>query len=92
MAKEVFFPEPCAALLDQPPGSYSVNKRSRDCVENSGRTVQYKLNAQSVRHFGLHRNKNDAHRASANRLQNKKRPQHGNLFFEKKNTNTQFRI
>ena len=45
---------------------------SFDCqVENSGRTVQYKLNAQSLRLFGLHRDVNDAHRASANRLQNK---------------------
>ena len=40
-------------------------------VENSGRTVQYKLDAQSLRLFGLH-NVNDAHRAGANRLQNKK--------------------
>ena len=35
------------------------------------RTVQYKLNAQSLRLFGLHRDVNDAHRAGANRLQNK---------------------
>ena len=41
-------------------------------VENSGRTVQYKLNAQSLRLFGLHSDVNDAHRAGANRLQNKK--------------------
>ena len=40
-------------------------------VECTGRTVQYKLNAQSLRLFGLHRDVNDAHRASANRLQNK---------------------
>ena len=40
-------------------------------VENSGRTVQYKLNAQSLRLFGLHSDVNDAHRADANRLQNK---------------------
>ena len=40
-------------------------------VENSGRTVQYKLNAQSLRLFGLHSNVNDVHRAGANRLQNK---------------------
>ena len=39
---------------------------------NSGRTVQYKLNAQSLRLFGLHDDVNDAHRAGANRLQNKK--------------------
>ena len=40
-------------------------------VENSGRTVQYKLKAQSLRLFGLHSDVNDAHRAGANRLQNK---------------------
>ena len=40
-------------------------------VESTGRTVQYKLNAQSLRFFGLHRGVNDAHRAGANRLQNK---------------------
>ena len=40
-------------------------------VENSGRTAQYKLNAQSLRLFGLHSDVNDAHRAGANRLQNK---------------------
>ena len=40
-------------------------------VESSGRTVQYKLNAQSLRLFGLHSDVNDAHRAGANRLQNK---------------------
>ena len=40
-------------------------------IENSGRTVQYKLNAQSLRLFGFHSDVNDAHRASANRLQNK---------------------
>ena len=38
-------------------------------VECSGRTVQYKLNAQSLRLFGLHSDVNDAHRAGANRLQ-----------------------
>ena len=42
-------------------------------VENSGRTVQYKRNAQSLRLFGLHSDVNDAHRAGANRLQNKKK-------------------
>ena len=31
-------------------------------VENSGRTVQYKLNAQSLRLFGLHSDVNEAHR------------------------------
>ena len=40
-------------------------------VESSGRTVQYKLNAQSLLLFGLHSDVNDAHRAGANRLQNK---------------------
>ena len=39
-------------------------------VECTGRTAQYKLNAQSLRLFGLHRDVNDAHRAGANRLQN----------------------
>ena len=32
---------------------------------------KYKLNAQSLRLFGLHSDVNDAHRAGANRLQNK---------------------
>ena len=41
-------------------------------VENSGRTIQYKLNAKSLRLFGLHSDVNDAHRAGANRLQNTK--------------------
>ena len=40
-------------------------------VECTDRTVQHKLNAQSLRLFGLHKDVNDAHRASANRLQNK---------------------
>ena len=35
-------------------------------VECKDRTVQYKLNAQSLRLFGLHRDVNDAHRAGAN--------------------------
>ena len=47
-------------------------------VENSGRTVQYKLNAQSLRLFGLHSDVNDANRAGANRLQNKKQTIHNN--------------
>ena len=38
---------------------------------NSGRTGQYKHNAQSLRPFGLHGDVNDAHRACADRLQNK---------------------
>ena len=42
--------------------------------ECTDRTVQYKLNAQSLRLFGLHRDVNDAHRAGANRLQNKTKP------------------
>ena len=33
---------------------------------------KYRLNAQYLRLFGLHRDVNDAHRAGANRLQNKK--------------------
>ena len=45
-------------------------------VECTDRTVQYKLNAQSLRLFGLHRDVNDAHRAGANRLQNKKNVRH----------------
>ena len=40
-------------------------------VENSGRTVQHKLNAQSLRLFGLQTYVNDAHRAGADRLQNR---------------------
>ena len=40
-------------------------------VECTDRTVQYTLDAQSLRFFGLHRNVNDAHHAGANRLQNK---------------------
>ena len=40
-------------------------------VECTDRTVQYKLNVQSLRLLGLHRDVNDAHRAGANRLQNK---------------------
>ena len=39
--------------------------QGRFCLSlNSGGTVQYKLNAQSLRLFGLHDNVNDAHRAS----------------------------
>ena len=40
-------------------------------VECTDRTVQYKLNAQSLRLFGLHMDVNDAHRAGTSRLQNK---------------------
>ena len=45
-------------------------------VENPCRTVQHKLNAQSLRLFGLHRDVNDVHRAGANRLQNKQKTIH----------------
>ena len=48
-------------------------------VECTDRTVQYKLNAQSLRLFGIHRDVNDAHRAGANRLQNKKNKTNGTL-------------
>ena len=41
------------------------------CLSLTGRTVQYKLNAQFLRLFGLHGDVIDAHRAGANRLQNK---------------------
>ena len=40
-------------------------------VECTDRTVQSKLNAQSLRLLGLHRDVNDAHHAGAKRLQNK---------------------
>ena len=50
-------------------------------VECTDRTVQYKLNAQSLRLFGLHRDVNDAHRAGANRLQNKKTVESVSEFF-----------
>ena len=40
-------------------------------VECTDRTAQYKLHAQSLCLFGLHNDVNDAHRAGANRLQNK---------------------
>ena len=48
-------------------------------VENSARTVQYKLNAQSLRLFGVHSDVNDVHRAGANRLQNKQKNPFGSL-------------
>ena len=41
-------------------------------VLNSGGTVQYKLDAQSLRLFGHHGDVNDAQPAGANRLQNNK--------------------
>ena len=44
----------------------------RFCLSlNSGRTAQYKHNAQFLCHLGLHGDVNDAHRAGANRLKNK---------------------
>ena len=46
---------------------FCLNSRSL----NSGRTAQYKHNAQFLRHFCLHGDVNDAHRAGANRLKNK---------------------
>ena len=49
-----------------------VVTRCEERWAHTGRTVQYKLNAQSLRLFGLHSVVNDAHRAGANRLQNKK--------------------
>ena len=39
---------------------------------NSGRTAQYKHNAQFLRHFCLHGDVNDAHHAGANRLKTNK--------------------
>ena len=52
----------------------------RFCLSlNSGRTAQYKHNAQSLRLFGLHGDVNDAHRAGANRLQNKQNKHFGDL-------------
>ena len=44
-------------------------------VESTDGTVQYKLNARSLRLFGLHRDVNDAVRAGANRLHNKRKTQ-----------------
>ena len=43
-------------------------------IENEGRQIKYKLNAQSVRLFGLRNNDDgeDVHRAGANRLKKKK--------------------
>ena len=38
---------------------------------NSGRAAQYTHNVEFLRHFGLHGDVNDAHRAGANRLKNK---------------------
>ena len=45
----------------------------RFCLSlNLGSAVLYKLNAQSLRLFGLHDDVNDAQRAGANRLQTNK--------------------
>ena len=65
--------------IGTPPGIGNEGERSRKGVvhgdlfvfESTGRTVQYKLNAQYLRLIGLHRDVNDAHRARANRLRNK---------------------
>ena len=57
-------------------------------VERTGRTVHYKLNAQSLRLFGLHRDVNDAHRAGANRLQNKNKKQFQCRHLQKKPNST----
>ena len=40
-------------------------------IECTNRTIQFKFHAQTLRLFDLHRDVNDAHRAGANRLQNK---------------------
>ena len=48
-------------------------------VECTDRTVQYKLNAQSLRLFGLHRDVNEAHRAGANRLQKQTNIMNGSM-------------
>ena len=50
------------SLLVSPPLKFSLSDFE---IENSGRTVQYKFDAQSLRLF------KDAHRAGVNRLQNK---------------------
>ena len=47
--------------------------------ESTGRTVQYKLNAQSLRLIGVHSDVNEAHRAGANRLKNKTNRSAGGL-------------
>ena len=47
---------------------------------NSGRTAQYKHGAHFLRHFGLHSDVNDAHRAGANRLKNKTNMKTNTLF------------
>ena len=41
------------------------------CVSTQVGQHKYKLNAQYLRLFGVHSDVNDAHRAGANRLQNK---------------------
>ena len=66
-------------------------------VESTDRTAQDKLNAQSLRLFGLHRDVNDAHRAGVNRLQNQQNmhaqahaptPTHFHIFTCTKHINT----
>ena len=46
---------------------------------NSGRTAQYKHNAQFLRHFCLHGEGKDAHRAGANRLNRRGGARHHHL-------------
>ena len=57
-----------ARIIDQ----LTVGKVDLFVFESTGGTVQYKHNAQYLRLIGLHRDVNDAHRAGANRLRNKK--------------------
>ena len=59
--------------------SRSVDRwNGRFCLSlNSGSTEKYKHNAQFLRLFGLHDDVNDAHRAGANRLQNKNNSRQG---------------
>ena len=59
-----------ARIIDQ----LTVGKVDLFVFESTGRTVQYKLNAQYLRLIGLHRDVNEAHRAGANRLRNKLLP------------------
>ena len=61
-------------------------------VECTDRTVQYKLNAQSLRLFGLHRDVNDAHLAGANRLQNKLVREDFERIMEQTNNDCRFQI
>ena len=52
-------------------GELAQEDHTHHLTRNSGRAVQYKLHAQFLRLFSLHDDVNDAHRAGANRLQNK---------------------